>query len=78
MTESEVRCRVSALELKKWELLQYIEPWGPIGLAARINQAFNGGSLYEIVCRYIGEEKKTDDETFERQIKQSQIINQKS
>lgn len=64
--------------MKKWELLETIEPWGLIGLAARIYQAFNGGRLREIADMYIGRKKEQSDEDFIEQVKQSQIINRKS
>jgi len=69
MPESEVRERISAYELKQWELLETIQPWGGRYLAARIIQSIAGGKLSEILNMLKNEKTETDEELFERQVR---------
>jgi len=75
-----VRDRVSALELKKWELLEKIDPWGQARddfRAAKICQAFRGGSLNEILKEFDfsepAESAEQDDTFYEAAKKKANV-----
>lgn len=69
MPEAEIRQRISAYELKQWELLESIQPWGSRYLAARIIQSIAGGDINQILAALKNEKIESDDEAFLGKIK---------
>jgi len=81
-----VRDQISARELKYWELLEKIDPWGQARddyRAAKICQAFRGGNIADIMKEFdysepVPTDDQEDDRFYEAAKKKAKVKSKKS